>query len=411
MRMITFTKKKIKRIAAVSSLAAAAAAVGIVAVVTSVGTHAAERMLPIYCVERGDNKISLTFDVAWENSNTDELIDILDDFDARATFFVTGDWCDRYPDDVRAFHDAGHEIQNHSDQHPHVEGINVNDLISDTRSAAQKISSITGVEPDLYRAPYGEYDDSAIITLEGMGYKVIQWDVDSVDWKEPTPEEIKNKVLKGVKSGSILLFHNDLENTTEALPQILTQLKEDGYEFVPVSELIYWDNYTIDAAGKQIPDLQSSIDLTPEKIDEVLAEYSEEIAAAGLDGEQLVKAAEALKGGNEIPADIAAEIPESVREVIAQYSVDGDLDLDSLAPRTATDEPAGTNENGETSDKADDATSDSEPPASDATSEPSNPDAPEETDEDVGDVTFETGETEEDTVLTPDNGAGGIIEK
>lgn len=181
MRMITFTKKKIKRIVAISSLAAATAAVGIVAIVTSVGTHAAERMLPIYNVERGDNKISLTFDVAWENSNTDELIEILDEYGARATFFVTGDWCDRYPNDVRAFHDAGHEIQNHSDQHPHVEGINVNDLISDTRNAAQKISSITGEEPDLYRAPYGEYDDSMIITLEGMGYKVIQWDVERVD--------------------------------------------------------------------------------------------------------------------------------------------------------------------------------------------------------------------------------------
>lgn len=181
MQMITFTKKKLKRIVAISSLAAATAAVGVVTILTSVGTQAAERMLPIYCVERGDKKIALTFDVAWENSNTDELIDILDEYDAKATFFVTGDWCDRYPDDVREFYDAGHEIQNHSDQHPHVEGINVNDLITDTREAAQKIAAITGEEPTLYRAPYGEYDDSMLITLDGMGYKVIQWDVEAVD--------------------------------------------------------------------------------------------------------------------------------------------------------------------------------------------------------------------------------------
>lgn len=178
---ITLTKKKIKRIAAVASLAAATAAVAITAVVTSVGTRAEEHKLPIYRVERGDNKIALTFDVAWENSNTEELIDILAENDARATFFVTGDWCDRYPDDVKMFFDAGHEIQNHSDQHPHVEGINVNDLINDTREANRKISMITGVEPTLYRAPYGEYDDSMLTTIEGMGMQVIQWDAERLD--------------------------------------------------------------------------------------------------------------------------------------------------------------------------------------------------------------------------------------
>ena len=181
MRMITFTKKKIKRLTVIGLLAAATAAAGIGAIVTSVGTQAQERLLPIYSVDRGDNMVSLTFDVAWENSNTQELIDILEDYNARATFFVTGDWCDRYPDDVQKFADAGHEIQNHSDQHPHVEGINVNDLINDTREASNKIKSLTGKEPTLYRAPYGEYDNSLITTVEGMGMKVIQWDVEALD--------------------------------------------------------------------------------------------------------------------------------------------------------------------------------------------------------------------------------------
>ena len=228
---------------------------------------------------------------------------------------------------------------------------------------------------------------------------------DSVDWKEPTPDEIKNKVLKGVKSGSILLFHNDLENTTEALPQILTQLKSDGYEFVPVSELIYWDNYTIDSAGKQIPSLQSSINLSPEKVEEVLSGYSDEIAAAGLSNEQILKAAEALKGGTEIPADIASDIPEDIREVIAQFSVDGDNGLDRLSPAAATQEPTET-EDGETAN-----TEDTDTPSDSDTSESSNPDAPEETKDDINDVTFETSETTEDMVITPDNNTGGITEK
>lgn len=191
MRMYTLTKKQIKRVVALSSMAVAAVAVGAVAVFTSVGTQAAGKLLPIYSVDRGDDKIALTFDVAWENSNTDELIEILDEFDAKATFFVTGDWCDRYPEDVERFHDAGHEIQNHSDQHPHVEGINVNDLIADTKECSRKIEMLTGEKPTLYRAPYGEYDDSLITTVEGMGMKVIQWDVEPLDIDgKPLPEPI-----------------------------------------------------------------------------------------------------------------------------------------------------------------------------------------------------------------------------
>lgn len=192
MRMITFTKKKIKRLTAIGILAAATAAAGIGAIVTSVGTQASERRIPVYSVERGDNKISLTFDVAWENSNTQQLIDILDEYDARATFFVTGDWCDRYPEDVRMFAEAGHEIQNHSDQHPHVKGMNVNELITDSKAASSKIKDITGREPTLYRAPYGEYDDTVITTVEGMGMTVIQWDVEAIDTDgKPLPEPVQ----------------------------------------------------------------------------------------------------------------------------------------------------------------------------------------------------------------------------
>lgn len=313
MHMITFTKKKIKRLTVIGVLAAAAAAAGIGAVITSVGTQAQERLLPIYSVERGDKKLSLTFDVAWENSNTQELIDILDEYDARATFFITGDWCDRYPDDVKMFADAGHEIQNHSDQHPHVEGANVNDLINDTREASRKIKGITGTEPTLYRAPYGEYDNSLITTIEGMGMKVIQWDVDSVDWKDPTPDDITKKVVGNVKSGSIVLFHNDLENTTQALPMILEQLSRQGYEFIPVSELIYADNYTIDASGKQIPAVQSGAEITPENVDEVMAQYSDKLKEAGFTDDQLSLAVQAVKNG--------AKVPDEVYDALAEYAM------------------------------------------------------------------------------------------
>ncbi len=310
MQMVTLTKKKIKRVAAVTSMAAAAVAVVAAVITTSVGTQAAGRLLPIYSTERTDNKIALTFDVAWENSNTDELIEILDEFDAEATFFVTGDWCDRYPEDVLKFYEAGHEIQNHSDMHPHVAGMNVNDLILDTKECSRKIEMITGEEPTLYRAPYGEYDDSLITTIDGMDMTVIQWDVDSLDWKEPTPEEIKNKVLAETESGSILLFHNDLKNTTDALPEILTVLRDKGYEFITVSELILHDDYTINAEGEQIAAKKTALEITPENVDEVMVQYAEELAAMGYTKEQLQMAAAAIKNG--------MEVPEEVKAVIAQ---------------------------------------------------------------------------------------------
>lgn len=314
MRTLTLTKKHIKRLAAIGAAAAAAAAVAITVVVTSVNTHAENRRVPIYRVNRGDNKIAVTFDVAWENSNTDELLQILDENGAKATFFVTGDWCDRYPDDVKKFADAGHEIGNHSDQHPHVEGIAVNDLIDDTKECSRKIEMITGTKPAVYRAPYGEYDDSLLTTIDGMGMKVIQWDVDSVDWKKPTAAEIKDKVLKNTKSGSILLFHNDLENTTEALPEILKTLKEQGFEFVTVSGLVYPDNYTIDASGEQSAAAPASLDIASdgEKLKAVMAQYSEEIKAAGITEEQLAQVVAAIKSGN------ADALPEELKALAAE---------------------------------------------------------------------------------------------
>lgn len=332
MRAVSITKKQIKRIAAITAAAAATAAVIITAAVTSVGTKAEQRKLPIYRVERADNKIAVTFDVAWENSNTDELLNILNEYDAKATFFITGDWCDRYPDDVKKFADAGHEIENHSDQHPHVEGINVNDLINDTRECSRKIKMITGKEPVLYRAPYGEYDDSLLTTLEGMGLKTIQWDVDSVDWNKPTSEQITKKVLENTKSGSILLFHNDLQNTTEALPNVLKGLKEKGFEFVTVDELILHDNYTIDANGEQQPTAQS-LNISDEKVEAVMAKYHDEIAAAGVTDEQLSAAVEAIKQGD------LSVLPDELRpfalEVMAKLKADD----------TASSVPASTSDN------------------------------------------------------------------
>lgn len=251
MFVMTMTKRRLIRAITFILVLLTGIAIGVFAIISSINTGAEGLSFPIYSVGRADNKISITFDCAWANSNTDRLIEILKAEDVKATFFVTGEFCDKYPEDVKKLYDAGHEIQNHSDKHPHVKGMNLNAFIEDVRSCNAKIKAITGEEPILYRSPYGEYDDNIVKTVEGMGMFHIQWNVDSIDWNKPSPETIIERTTKNISSGSVLLFHNDLENTTEALPEILKSLKEQGFEPCKVSELIYRENYTVDGTGKQ----------------------------------------------------------------------------------------------------------------------------------------------------------------
>ena len=211
------------------------------------------KKLPIYCVKTEEKQIALTFDAAWGNSDTDQLINILKKHHAKATFFTTGEWVDKYPDDVKKLYQAGHDIQNHSDKHPHVADISADKLKKDTLSCDDKIEKLIGKRPTLYRAPYGEYDNDMMAVFENeLKHFVIQWDVYSRDWKRPTVEKMVESVTKSVKPGSILLFHNDLENTPTALDSILTQLDKESYQYILVSELILKDHYMIDNNGMQI---------------------------------------------------------------------------------------------------------------------------------------------------------------
>lgn len=214
-----------------------------------------ERDLPIYCVEKGENEkiVALSFDAAWGNEDTGELIKIMDKYNVKTTFFVVGGWVDKYPESVKQLFDAGHEIMNHSGTHPHMTQITKEEMIKEVTSCDEKIEKITKVKPTLFRAPYGDYNNEVVGTMRETGHFTIQWDVDSLDWKNLSPEEIKQRVLSKIKPGSIVLFHNAALHTPEALPDIIEKLQSDGYKIVPVSQIILKDNFKIDATGKQIP--------------------------------------------------------------------------------------------------------------------------------------------------------------
>ncbi len=216
-----------------------------------VGASAAARALPIYCVDRDNKCVSLTFDAAWGNEDTQQLIDILEKYNVKATFFVVGTWVDKYPESVKALFDAGHEVMSHSNDHAHFSQLSASQIIDNLNKCNEKIEKVTGVKPTLFRCPYGEYDDHVINTVNSIGMTAIQWNVDSLDWKGISASEISQRVLSRVVPGSIVLFHNAAENTPEALPSIIEGLIADGYDIVPVSEILLKDDYKIDHTGMQ----------------------------------------------------------------------------------------------------------------------------------------------------------------
>ncbi len=224
-----------------------------IAIIGSVKVFAREeRLLPIYCVECEEKKVAISFDAAWGNDDTEQLINILAEYDVPATFFVVGAWVDKYPESVKQLHDAGHKIGNHSNTHPYMTKLSNEQMLSELSSCNQKIKSITGYEPCLFRAPYGDYNNATVKAVESAGMYTIQWDVDSLDWKEnATAQTISQRVISKVKNGSIVLFHNDADHTPEALPTILAALKDQGYEFVFIEDLIYKDNYKVIHDGTQ----------------------------------------------------------------------------------------------------------------------------------------------------------------
>ena len=212
--------------------------------------------LPIYCVETDEKKVALSFDAAWGNEDTQKILEILAKHNVHATFFMTGGWVDSYPEDVKAILAGGHDLGNHSENHKNMSQISNDDKEQELMKVHEKVKNLTGYEMFLFRPPYGDYDNDVIKTATKCGYYPIQWDVDSLDWKDYGVDSIVNTVCsnKHLGNGSIILCHNGAKFTADALDTLITNLKGQGYEIVPISELIYRDGYHMDAEGRQVRD-------------------------------------------------------------------------------------------------------------------------------------------------------------
>lgn len=207
--------------------------------------------LPIYCVDTEEKKLAITFDAAWGADDIEHILEVLGRHNAKATFFIVGKWAELYPDKVKSIFAAGHEIGNHSYNHKLYGKLSAQEMTADVEKCNKIISDITGEKITLLRFPSGDYNELAVKTVRGMKLQPIQWNVDSLDWQGLSTEEITKRVISGADNGSIILFHNDVKNTDEALDGILTELEKKGYSFVTVSQLIYSEPYRIDATGKQ----------------------------------------------------------------------------------------------------------------------------------------------------------------
>lgn len=222
-------------------------------VVPKVINTASNRLVPIYNVDRNDKCISLTVDAAWGNEYTDKIIEILDKYNVTITFFTVNFWAEEYPEDIEKLKLHGHEIGNHSATHPDMAKLSkekIREELLTTWETQKKYAGSSAVR--LFRAPYGSYNNLLIETCREYGFECIQWDVDSIDWKEnANVDDVVNRVLTKTKSGSIILMHNNSSVITQVLPQVIEGLLNEGYTFVPVSQLIYKGNSNIDSNGTQ----------------------------------------------------------------------------------------------------------------------------------------------------------------
>lgn len=220
----------------------------------SVSSNVNGRELPIYSVETDEKKVALSFDAAWGNDDTKKILDILKKHDIHVTFFMTGGWVEDFPEDVKAIHEAGHDLGNHSENHKNMSQLSNEEKTSELMSVHEKVKQLTGVDMCLFRPPYGDYDDAVILNATENGYYTIQWDVDSLDWKDYGTENIINTVInhKNLQNGSIILCHNGAKYTAKALDAMITGLQDKGYEIVPVSELIHKNDFHMDVTGRQI---------------------------------------------------------------------------------------------------------------------------------------------------------------
>lgn len=211
------------------------------------------RKIPVYGVDVQDEKkvIALTFDAAWGADKTQGILDTMAKYGAKGTFFLVGFWIDKFEEETKAIAKAGFDIGNHSRNHLNMPKLSDDEMRAEIEYVNDRVKELTGIKPTYFRAPFGDYSDRLMSALDEMNMVGVQWSIDSLDWKGLSAKEIFNRIIPKAKSGDIILFHNNSDHVLDVLPLVLSALKNDGFEFVTLSELVATKDYTIDNNGIQ----------------------------------------------------------------------------------------------------------------------------------------------------------------
>ena len=201
----------------VTLLAGAALSVAVFAAAAmpaAVSASTTERQLPIYCVNRDQKVCAISFDAAWGDASTQSLVDILNQYNVKATFFVIGNWAEQYPEDVKMLKENGMEVMNHSSAHGHMNQMSSEEIIADIKKCNDQIEALTGECPTLFRAPYGEYDDHVIAAVRSIGMEPVSYTHLAGRRKRPWPHRTLKKLRRSVTSSRIMKSRWRLSGTT-----------------------------------------------------------------------------------------------------------------------------------------------------------------------------------------------------
>ena len=209
------------------------------------------KLVPVYSVETNEKQVAISFDAAWGADKTEKIMQICKEYNAGATFFLVGFWVDKYQDMVKKIDANGFEIGTHSNTHPDMTKLSKDSVKQELQTCVSLIENLTEKKVELFRPPFGAYNNTVIEVSKELGLIPIQWSVDSLDWKGLSAKDITTRIINGAKNGSIILCHNNSDHIVEALPMIFDRLKAKGYKITAVGDLIYKQNYTIDRNGVQ----------------------------------------------------------------------------------------------------------------------------------------------------------------
>lgn len=246
MKIFVITRKKLVLLAVMLIFSISVATLN-----TFISVSNSKSEIPIYSVEREDKKIALTFNSAWGDEDIPKILEILDKYNVKSTFFVVGTWAEKHPESLKKISDSGHEIAGHSYNHDHYKNMSYKEIIADLEKCDKAIEDIIKKDISLFRGGYGEYSDDVLRAAKSTNRTYIQWSVDSIDYSAKSTDEIIKRVLDKTKPGDIILMHTGTEFTAESLDALLKELIID-FDLVTVSDLIYTKNFTIDHSGRQI---------------------------------------------------------------------------------------------------------------------------------------------------------------